>query len=514
MNMNIADAPMAMGTKSDTSRYLFQSGSKIVISIFAFLFFCTPLSAAPETELLKLLPESMGIEPNFGRAVAMYGNWVMVGAHNADIRSGDSGQVQAYYYNGTNWEKKLRLEGTDTGGYDYFGFSIAISGNYAVIGAPGAEIGEAVPEIGPGAAYVFHYEGANWHQTQKLVASDGADNDQFGSTVDINDNRLIVGAFQDDDAGEQSGSAYVYHYEGDAWVQEQKLTATDAMAWDKFGTSVTIAGSNVLVGAPYDSLNDDETTTGSAYFFHHNGTTWEEVQKLSDNTVTNHSYIGHSVALLGNNAIVGGYGANTGPNFYGSGGAYIYQFDTTDPNYPNGMYELKQKLHPSDGVRGERFGFSVDIISNYAIVGAPWSEFDAAIASTDKKGSAYIYRYNDTDWIEMQKLAASDSAAGDELGYSVAISSDFALVGAPFNDDVTEGVNAGSAYIYKTPKGVAGDLNGDVIVDLVDAILALQIVVGQNPDELRSDYISSEIDLNDAKAGLEEAINALEQAAE
>jgi len=113
----------------------------------------------------------------------------------------------------------------------------------------------------------------------KLTASDGAGADEFGRSVSISGDYAIVGAYFDDDNGAQSGSAYIYHFTGTSWIEQQKLTASDGESGDYFGRSVSISGDYVLIGANSD--DDNGSGSGSAYIYHFNGTSWIEQQKLT-----------------------------------------------------------------------------------------------------------------------------------------------------------------------------------------------------------------------------------------
>jgi len=221
-------------------------------------------------------------------------------------------------------------------------------------------------------------------EEQKLLASDGAADDRFGDSVSISGNVALVGAELDDDKGTDSGSAYVFRWSGGSWVEEQKLLASDGAADDRFGSSVSISGNVALVGAELD--DDKGTDSGSAYVFRWNGSSWLE----------------------------------------------------------------EQKLLASDGAGSDYFGSSVSISGNVALVGAYLDDDNGTYS-----GSAYVFRWNGSSWVEEQKLLASDGAADDRFGDSVSISGDMALVGAFWDDD--NGTDSGSAYVFEiadttTPK--------------------------------------------------------------
>ena len=175
---------------------------------------------------------------------------------------------------------------------------------------------------GRGSAYVFIRDGTTWSQQAKLTASDGATSDYFGSSVGISGDYAIVGANYDDDKGSASGSAYIFKRDGTAWTEQVKLTASDGAAGDWFGTSVSISGDYVLVGASYD--DDGGSDSGSAYIFKREATVWTEQVKLAASGGAAVDYFGCSVSISGDYVIVGACGDDS---YRGS--AYVFKRDGT-----------------------------------------------------------------------------------------------------------------------------------------------------------------------------------------
>jgi len=185
----------------------------------------------------------------------------VVGAYRDDREAcTDCGSAYVYRFNGSSWVEEQKLTASDGAVFDYFGYSVSVSGNVAVVGAyqrncPGSDCG---------AAYVYRFNESTWLEEEKLTASDAAASDQFGISVSISGDVVVVGANSDDRAAANNcGSAYVYFFIGSSWVQEHKLKASDAAAGDQFGTSVSITGDVVAVGAPFWSGSD----SGAAYVF-------------------------------------------------------------------------------------------------------------------------------------------------------------------------------------------------------------------------------------------------------
>ncbi|MCK9517380.1 MAG: FG-GAP repeat protein, partial [Ottowia sp.] len=318
------------------------------------------------------------------------------------------------------------------------GLSLAISadGNTAIVGA----YFDDDKGDNSGSAYVFTRSGTTWSQQAKLLASDGAGGDQFGISVTISGdgNTAVVGSRYDDDKGAQSGSAYIFTRSGSTWTEQAKLLANDGAASDNFGVSVAISGdgNTATVGAYLD--DDKGYNSGSAYVFTRSGSTWTQQAKLIASDGVDSDYFGYSVAISGdgNTAVIGAYqDDDKGSN---SGSAYVFT--------RSGITWTQQaKLIASDGAASDFFGRSVAISGdgNTAIVGV-YQDDDKGSSS----GSAYVFTRSGTTWIQQAKLIASDGAATDEFGQSVAISADgnTAIVGAKNDDD--KGGNSGSAYVF------------------------------------------------------------------
>ena len=192
----------------------------------------------------------------------------------------------------------------------------------AIIGALGNDDDEAGTDAG--SAYIFEVNGTDWNETMKLTASDAAEGDVFGSSVSIDGDRAIIGANRnDDDAGTDAGSAYIFEFDGTQWKETAILTASDAAANDNFGRSVSINGDRAIIGAPGN--DDDGNASGSAYIFEVNGTDWNETMKPTASDAAADDLFGSSVSIDGDRAIIG---ANQNDdNGSNSGSAYIFCLD-------------------------------------------------------------------------------------------------------------------------------------------------------------------------------------------
>lgn len=365
----------------------------------------------------------------FGVSVAISGDTAIVGDLNENGAEADQGAAYVYTRSGTAWSQQAKLTASDGAPGDEFGVSVAISGDTVVVGARAND----APASNQGAAYVFTRSGTVWSLQTKLTASDGADSDFFGLSVSVSGDTVVVGAYGDDiGANSDQGSAYVFTRSGTVWSQQQKLTASDGSASDIFGWSVAVSGDTAVVGAQFDDIGTD-ADRGSAYVFKRSGTVWSEQQKLTASDGGQSDWFGRSVAVSGDTTVVGApYDSVDG---YRKGSAYIFTRSGT-------VWGEQQRLIASDG-QAYLFGISLAVSGNTVVVGNPYGD---TVTNTEQ-GSAYVFERSGTVWSQQQKLTGSDGALGDHFGTSVAVSGDTAIVGA-YLDDVGVNADQGSAYIF------------------------------------------------------------------
>ncbi len=363
----------------------------------------------------------------FGYSVALAGDTALVGAHGDDDDGSASGSAYVFVRSGTVWALQAKLTAADAAADDNFGYSVALAGDTAVVGAyldddAGSD---------SGSAYVFARSGTSWAQQAKLTAADAAADDRFGVSVSTSGDTAVVGAYWDDDAGSDSGSAYVFARSGTNWTQQAKLTAADAAAGDSFGVSVSLSGETAVVGAVFD--DDAGASSGSAYVFVRSGTNWTQQAKLTAADAAAGDSFGYSVSLAGDSAVVGAYwDDDTALN---SGSAYVFVRSGTS-------WTQQAKLNAADAATDDRFGISVSLSGDSALVGAFMDDDGGEVS-----GSAYVFVRSGTNWSQQAKLIAADDAGYDYFGCSVSLSGDTALVGAHYDDDW--GTNCGSAYVFE-----------------------------------------------------------------
>jgi hypothetical protein len=247
---------------------------------------------------------------SFGTSVTVLGDTAVIGA---PLDNSSQGSVYVFTRSGTVWTEQAKLTASDGSASDEFGVSVSMSGNTIVVGAS-KENGTQ------GAVYVFVGSGSSWSEQAKIVASDGSAGDVFGTSVSISDDTIVSGAYGDNNT---QGSAYVFTRTGLTWTQQTKLIAIDGSSQDEFGISVSISGDIIVVGSQKDD-DDDGSDSGSVYVFIKSGSTWVEYTKIIAGTQGGSSdQFGHSVSIDGEGSvIIGAYldddkGAD-------SGSAYIF----------------------------------------------------------------------------------------------------------------------------------------------------------------------------------------------
>ena len=398
-------------------------------------------------EVKKLLAVDGQVHDNFGRSVGIDGSFAVVGAHVEDENGMDTGSAYIFEEdNGgvNNWGQLKKVFASDTPEpNDFFGHSVSINNNLIAVGTfRSNDIGAST-----GSVYIFEKDfggSNNWGEVKKVVANDGGVNDFFGFSVSLTSTNLVVGAFQNSSSGSNSGAAYIFEKDfggTDNWGQIKKLKSSDCAFGDNFGVWVSISNDHVISGAFHN--NDFGLNSGSAYIFERNngGTNnWGQTEKLLVSGIPNDSDLG-PVSISGNFAIVGASG--TGSN---TGSAFILYKDTSTTS----DWEVQKQLFGSDVSGSKRFGNSVSISGDFAIVGA--FNLDG---SMDTTGVAYIFEkdFGGADnWGEVKKIIPSIASSNAQFGQSVSISSTLAIVGAN-NDSSTGFEKSGSAFVFEKDFG-------------------------------------------------------------
>ncbi len=395
-------------------------------------------------EIQKITASDAQSSDQFGTSAAICGEYIIAGAPYEDEGGNNAGA--AYIFRKTEagtWDAGIKLTANDAQADDYFGDSVAISGDYAIVGARNEDAGGS----NAGAAYIFRRTGGAdeniWDDGIKITASDAQANDEFGNSVSINGDYAIVGA-KNEDGGDgnptsNAGAAYIFHRTGaNTWDIGTKIVASDPAVDDYFGNSVSISGDYAIVGSYGE--DDGGSSAGAAYIYRRTATTtWDAGVKITATDPQAGDYFGGSVSISGDYAIVGASLENggSGDPITGAGAAYIFRRTGTN------LWDSGVKITATDPQAEDRFGYSVSISGDYAIAGARWEDEEGSNA-----GAAYIFKRTGTNaWESGSKITASDAKTDDVFGNSVSISGDYAIVGANSNDAGMS--NTGAAYIFR-----------------------------------------------------------------
>ncbi len=388
-------------------------------------------------EIQKLTASGGGILNHvFGTSVAIYGNYMVVGARET---------VYVFYNNINNneWTEIQKLTASDGTGFSFFGANVAMIEDYIVIGAVGAR-----------AAYVFYNDPDNpsdlWIEIKKLTSRDSVGGDFFGGGVAIDGNYIVIGAYRANVEGMvNAGAAYVFYNDpnnpSNEWIEVQKLTASDGLTGDFLGKNVAINGDYIITGSPQAAIGD-EIDAGAAYVFYHDSDNpsneWTEVQKLTASDGLTNDNFGFGLAMDENHIVIGAYHTDRGSDS-NVGAAYV--FDIDEEKIGNWV-EIK-KLITNDHIVDDNFGYNVAVDGNYIAVGASGADIGDEVDT----GAVYIFEINKggiNNWGQVQKLTASDGLANDYFGVSIGIEGDNIIIGAS-RADIGSEVNIGAAYLFE-----------------------------------------------------------------
>ena len=413
-----------IGVNSTRSRYkLTLTGVLLLIAMSAW--------AVTPVEEVKLLADDGAPNDFFGFNVALSGDTAVIGATKVDddIRGVDVGAAYVFTRSGNSWHQQAKLTADDGAAKDEFGGKVALSGDTAVIGA----IFQDDKGDNSGSAYVFTRSGTTWSQQVKLTAADGAEGDAFGQSIALSGDTVVIGAPHDDEKGNDAGSVYVFTRSGTTWSQQVKLTAADGVAGDVFGISIAFSGDTIVIGA---DLNDEKAlNAGAVYVFTRSGSSWSQQAKITAADGAETDIFGVRVALSGDTILISARRDDDDVMGIDAGSAYIFTRTGT-------TWQQQIKLTASDGAADDRFGRSVALVADTAVIGAMFQDDKG-----DNSGSAYVFTRSGTTWSQQVKLTAADGAEGDVFGWSVALSDDTAVITATRDDD--KGNESGSAYVFE-----------------------------------------------------------------
>jgi len=459
------------------------------------------------TDLQPQQSHFMDISPNHSidQSHVIETNEIPAGLSDSDWE-GIQTQIVASLTAAPIFEQQAYLKASNTDLGDEFGWSTAISGDTLVVGtylessnATGVN-GDQTNDLAmsSGAAYVFTHTAGVWSQQAYLKASNTQSDDEFGLSVAISGDTLVIGAHREDsnatgvngdqnnDLASKSGAAYVFTRTGSVWSQQAYLKASNTNAYDVFGTSVAISGDTLVVGAVNEGSNatgvngdqaDDSTwDSGAAYVFTRTDGVWSQQAYLKASNTDFSDYFGWSVAISGETLVVGARGEDSNAtgvdgdqaNNLASYAGAAYVFTRTD-----GVWSQQAYLKASNTGAEDRFGESLSISGDRLVIGAYWEDSnatgvdgDGADNSAEGSGAAYVFTREDGVWDQQAYLKASNTRESDEFGRSVAISGLMLVIGARGEDSNATGIDgditdyfssaSGAAYIFTPAAGAWG----------------------------------------------------------
>ncbi len=410
------------------TRNQFLFGATLLCAAFSFAPRSSAQSIPTAEDSILFAGDAAGLD-QFGRSVHMDQDRILIGApFNAlGITSAQQGSASVFVRTGTSWNEEFRLTANDGADQDRFGSAVVLAGDWAAVGAPRDQDNG----LFSGSVYLFQRSGTAWIQQGKLTPHGAAAGDQFGFSLDMDGDNLIVGAPSDSSVVGEGGSAHVYVRTGTVWNFQDTLLASDNAEMDLFGTSVAIDGDRAAIGASMDESPNAQR--GKAYVFVRTGSVWTEETILDPSDSAAFAHMGRSIALLNDVLIVG-----APERALAVGGAYVYRRTGT-------VWAPEDVMLPSDGVANDFFGAALAMVENRVVIGSP---FQSELAL--RSGAVYLFEATGSNWNEVDKLFASNLAADDRFGSSVAYDGTRFVVGSPQSD--TNGQESGSAYAFRTPE--------------------------------------------------------------
>lgn len=395
------------------------SGRASVLLAFA-LFSAPTVNAQCEVDEFTIAGPAAGY--GVGWSSAIDGDTALFGAPYAD----GTGAVFVFEHTSGGWQERARLAPSDGQSGDAFGWSVALSGDFALIGAPGDDD----QGFDAGTAFVFQRVGSSWSEFDKLTGSIVDAQDAFGSSVAIDNGIAFVGAPLADGVASNSGAVFFFLQSGPIFGEFQVLTASDGDAGDQFGIALDMQWGIAVIGAARD--DSPGADSGSAYVFTQGAISYFETAKLTASDAVGFEHFGGAVDFDAGRILVGahfaqGISSNTGA-------AYVFEIG-------KGGWTEAAKLFDPEGLAMDGFGASVFLEDERALIGAPQN-----LTAVAREGRGYLAERRGGSWELTSKYAASDGAMFDHLGGSALLYQDSALIGAPNESETAP--QSGSIYVF------------------------------------------------------------------
>lgn len=436
---------------------------------------------APQAYVKASNPEA---SDGFGTAMAISGTTLVVGAPGEDsAATGADGNQASNAISGSGaayvlelvdgaWVQRAYLKASNTGANDAFGSAVAIDGDIIVVGAPtedgsspGVNGADNNAAVDAGAAYVFVRSGDNWTLTDTLKASNPGVGDQFGTSVAVSGETILVGAPGEDgngsgvdpldnNVGSERGAAYVFVRSAGVWSQQAYLKASASANDDEFGRAVAISGDRAVVGAPRED-NGGINDAGAVFTYVRAGGVWSTVSATRASNPGAGDEFGAAVALLGDTLVVGAPREDSAANVINgsqadgaanAGAAYVFAWS-------GGDWAQTTYLKPSNNAVGNEFGGAVALALNTIVVGAQFED-----TGLGNSGAGYRFVRNGASWSQSGFLKPASAGFEDRYGTAVAAGVGVFAIGGPREDGAASGVNgneadnsalsAGAAYVF------------------------------------------------------------------
>ena len=364
----------------------------------------------------------------FGVSVDLSGDTAVSGAMGAQGDAVASGAALVYVRDGASWIRQATLFDPAAAANAYFGHAVAIDGDTIVVGAPGGPT-----QYGPGSAYVYVRSNGAWSLQQHIFAADGSMLDQFGYSVALSGDTLLIGAPSDSPGTPYGqGSAYVYTRTNGIWSQQAKFTETTPTIAHYFGSRVALQGDTALVGA-----SAANAYRGVVEVFVRNEGQWSRQARLVAADGEAGDQFGAAIAIHGDTAAIGAFLDDVdGQQWKGS--THVF-------SRSNGEWTLQQQLLLDDSGEMPQFGLGVDMDADDLLIGARYETIE-----TPDQGAVVHYRRDGGLWVRQQKFGASDGTSYDAFGHALALSGDHIIVGAYTEEpNGMPGLYAGAIYLYR-----------------------------------------------------------------
>ncbi len=432
-------------------------------------------AGSPEAGAGRLTWSEQIVTAANGEPISTFGYSVALSADTALIGTQGNG---AYVFERSDglWEQRQKLAAA--GNPSGFGHKVAIHGDTAVVSATPNLIGD-IPVNN--SVHVFERSNGTWSEVAVLASHAAPSTDRYGSAVAVSGDTILVGAYKAtlDDYAPMQGAAYLYRRVDGVWTLAKVLHADDGRANEYFGLSVALSGGTALVGARDATIDRYTPRQGAAYVFDEAGGAWTQAQKLYASDGGSNDFFGSSVALDGDTALVGA------PNAYGNGeyqgAAYLFRRS-------GGAWTQFQKLRGTNGRSIDQFGISVALSGSTALVGAYLAEVDGR----SQQGAVHAFAASERGWVQADRLVASDGAAGNQYGWSVALDGTTALTGAHLANVAGHSLHGKGYFLAFTRSPMLSLAPGELRFELeADASTSGVLGVANAGDE-RLDYAIAE----------------------